>query len=115
VRIRRAILTFLVALSLAIAPLAVSLAALDQSVAASPEATASMHDCCDHDGMPAGPSKPMNECQASAGCLAKCFSFYPLEFSDVVPPALIRGAKSDFAATAMHAHAAAPPFRPPWP
>jgi hypothetical protein len=110
-RIGRTILTFLVALSLAMAPVAGAFALQTGEPTASNEVVASAHDCCDDEGMPA--DHVMKECQASAGCTAKCFSFYALEFSSVTFPSLIGGTKSYFASNALCSQAASPPFRPP--
>jgi hypothetical protein len=109
--IGRTILTFLVALSLTMAPMAGAFALQNDEVAASSEAVASAHACCPDEGMPASPAT--NECHASAGCLAKCFSFHALEFSGATLPAPIGGTKSYFASGPIHSHTASPPFRPP--
>ena len=113
-RIGRIILTFLVALSLSMAPLAGAFA-VAQDEPAVPEASevvvASAHDCCDPADMPAGPVT--SECQASAGCFAKCFSFYALELSGATLPPPIGGTKSYSANDPVYARAASPPFRPP--
>jgi hypothetical protein len=113
-RIGRIILTFLVALSLSMAPLG-AVFAMSQDDPAMPAASepvvASAHDCCDPADMPASPMT--TECQASAGCLAKCLSFYALEFSGATLVAPIGGTKSYSPSDPVHARAASPPFRPP--
>jgi hypothetical protein len=113
-RIGRIILTFLVALSLSMAPLAGAFA-ISQDEPAVPEASevvvASAHDCCDPADIPTGPMT--NECQASAGCLAKCFSFYALEFSGAPLAAPIGGTKSYSPSAPIYARPTSPPFRPP--
>jgi len=43
---------------------------------------ASAHDCCDHDGMPV--DNAMKDCQAAAGCAAKCFSVCGVVFSSAI-------------------------------
>src|SRR5262245_18270292 len=94
-RIGRTILTFLVALSLSMAPMAGAFAFQKDEVAASSVVVASAHDWCSDEGMPSNPA--MNECQASAGCLAKCFSFHALEFSGTTLPSPIGETNSHFA------------------
>jgi hypothetical protein len=110
-RIGRTILTFLLALSLSMAPLSGAFAVQNDEVTASSEAVASGHDCCDHEGMPA--DQGMNQCQASAGCAAKCFNFYAVEFSGAALPLPIGGTKSRFASDPIHSRTMSPPFRPP--
>jgi hypothetical protein len=113
-RIGRKILTFLVALSLSMAPLAGAFA-VAQDEPAVPEASevvvASTHDCCDPADMPTGPMT--NECQASASCLAKCFGLYALELSGPTLPPPTGGTKSYSASAPIYARDASPPFRPP--
>jgi hypothetical protein len=91
-RIARTILAFLVALSLAMLPLARAFVASgDEAMAsevlvasaahedcghaaiASDVVVASAHECCGHEAMPA--DHAMKGCPASADCIAKCFSF----------------------------------------
>jgi hypothetical protein len=110
-RIGRTILTFLVALSLAMAPVAGAFAMQTDEVTASNLVVASAHDCCDDEGMPA--DHVMKDCQASAGCAAKCFSFYALEFSSATFPSSIGGTKSYFVSNALCSQTSSPPFRPP--
>jgi hypothetical protein len=110
-RIGRTILTFLVALSLAMAPVAGAFALQKGEPTASNEVVASPHDCCDDEGMPA--DHVMKECQASAGCTAKCFSFYAVEFSSATLPSPIGGTKSYFASGPFCSQTGSPPFRPP--
>jgi hypothetical protein len=114
-RIGRIILTFLVALSLSMAPLAGAFAVPtdvpQDEPAVSEVVVASAHDCCDPANMPAGPVT--SECQASAGCFAKCFSFYAIELSGATLPPPIGGTKSYSASDPVDARAASPPFRPP--
>jgi hypothetical protein len=113
-RIGRIILTCLVALSLSMAPLAGAFA-MSQDEPAVPEASevvvASAHDCCDPADMPASPMT--TECQASAGCLAKCFGLYALELSGPTLPPPTGGTKSYSASDPVYARAASAPFRPP--
>jgi hypothetical protein len=110
-RIGRIILTFLVALSLSMAPLAGAFAAAQDESAASEVIVTSGHDCCDHESMPTSPMP--NECQASAGCLAKCFSLYGLELSGPTLSPPVGGSKSYFASDPVDARSSSPPFRPP--
>jgi len=110
-RIGRTILTFLVALSLAAAPLAGAFAVPSDEPTASDVMVASAHDCCDHESMPA--DHVMKDCQASAGCTTKCFNFYAVVFSGVAIPSPIGGTESHFVSHAFHSETASPPFRPP--
>jgi hypothetical protein len=110
-RIGRTILTFLVALSLAMAPVAGAFAMQKDAVTASNEVVASAHECCDDEGMPA--EHVMKECQASAGCTAKCFNFYAVIFSDVAMPPPIGGTESCFVSNPFYSQTSSPPFRPP--
>jgi hypothetical protein len=110
-RIGRMILTFLVTLSLSMAPLAGVFAMPQDEPAESELVVISAHDCCDPADMPSSPMA--KECQASAGCFAKCFSLYALELSAAALAAPIGGTKSYFASDPVHARATSPPFRPP--
>lgn len=110
-RIARTILTFLVTLSLAVVPVGGGFAVDTDELAAANEVVASSsHDCCD-EGTPAGPM--MKECQASAGCAAKCFNIYALEFSEAMLPSPIGGTKLFFASDPIYSRTTSPPFRPP--
>jgi hypothetical protein len=110
-RIGRTILTFLVALSLAMAPAAGVFAMQKDEVTASNVVVASAHDCCDDEGMPA--DHVMKDCQASAGCATKCFNVYGELFSSatMVPP--IGGTEAPFVSKPFYSQTTSPPFRPP--
>lgn len=110
-RIGRAILAFLVALSLAALPMAGAFAVQKDDVAPAEMQMASSHECCDDEGMPAGPA--MKECQASAGCVAKCFNVFAAVFSSssILPPT--GGTASPFASDPFVSQTSSPPFRPP--
>ena len=128
-RIGRIILTFLVAASLAMLPMAGAFAVptdeptisdvvaapahegCDHQSIASDVVVASAHDCCDHESMPA--DHVMKECQASAGCVAKCFNFYAVVFSGVTIPSPIGGTESHFVSNPFYSQTASPPYRPP--
>jgi hypothetical protein len=110
-RIGRTILTFLVTLSLSMAPLAGVFAMPQDEPAASEVVVASAHDCCDPADMPSSPMT--TECQASAGCIAKCFGLYALELSGATLAAPLGETKSYAASDPVHARATSPPFRPP--
>jgi hypothetical protein len=110
-RLGRTIWAVLLTLSLAMVPLAGAFALQNDEVAVSSEATASAHDCCPGESMPA--DHAMKDCLASPGCIAKCFNFYAMTFSGVVIPAPTGGTESDFASAPIHALTASPPFRPP--
>jgi hypothetical protein len=106
----RTIVAFLVALSLAMLPMAGAFAVPKDEVTAS-EAAPSGHDCCDPEDMP--PGSPMKQCQSSAGCAAKCSSFFAvtLAVATIYPPT--RGTDPLLASDPIRAHATSPPFRPP--
>ena len=110
-RIGRTILTFLVALSLAMAPAAGAFAMQKDEVTASNVVVASANDCCDDEGMPA--DHVMKDCQASAGCATKCFNVYGELFSSatIVPP--IGGTEAPFVSKPFYSQTTSPPFRPP--
>ena len=110
-RIGRTILTFLVALSLAMAPVAGAFAMQKDEVTASSAVVVSAHDCCDDETMPA--DHVMKDCQAAAGCTAKCFNFYAVVFSGMAIPSPIGGMESRFVSNPFYSQTASPPFRPP--
>ena len=107
----RTIVAFLVALSLATLPLAGAFAVPKDEVTAPEVAAVQMHDCCDPEDMP--PGSPMKACQASAGCAAKCFSFFAIALAGATIFPLARGTDSLFASDPVRAQSASPPFRPP--
>jgi hypothetical protein len=109
-RIGRTILAFLVAVSLAMMPMAGAFAVPSDEPTASDVVVASAHDCCDHESMPAD---QMKDCQASAGCTAKCFNFYALVFSGVTIPSPSGGTESRFVSNPFYSQTASPPYRPP--
>jgi hypothetical protein len=128
-RIGRTILAYLVATSLAIVPMAgafvvpgdepimsdvVAGSAHEgcdhQSIASEEVVGASAHDCCDQ-SMPA--DNAMKGCPASADCIAKCFSFYGVLFSEEAIPPPTGGTESRFVSNPFHSQRGSPPFRPP--
>jgi hypothetical protein len=128
-RIGRTILTFLVAASVALLPTAGAFALpsdeptvsdaviasgddpCDHALMASEVVVASAHDCCNHQSIPA--DHVMKDCQASAGCTAKCFSVVALVFSSVAIPSPTSGTQSHFASNPFYSQTASPPYRPP--
>ena len=128
-RTGRTTLAFLVALSLAMLPMAGAFAVptdepmvsdgvaapahedCDHQSIASEAVVASAHDCCDHGSM--APDHIMNECHASAGCTAKCFSVVAMVFSGAAIPPPIGGTESRFVSNPFHSLTASPPYRPP--
>jgi hypothetical protein len=128
-RLGRTILAFLVALSLAMLPLARAFVAsgdeaiasevmvasahecCDHEVMASDGVVVSAHECCDHDLMLA--DHAMKGCSASADCIAKCFSFYAVLFSEEAVPSAIGGTEAHFKKKPFYSRTASPPFRPP--
>jgi hypothetical protein len=128
--IARTILTFLVALSLAMLPLARAFVAsgheamasevvvasaahedCGHAAIASDVLVASAHECCGHEAVPA--DHAMQGCPASADCIAKCFSFYGVLFSEQAIPSPIGGTESRFVSNPFHSQRGSPPFRPP--
>jgi hypothetical protein len=128
-RMGRIIFAFLVATSLAMLPMAGAFAVpsdestisdvvaapahegCDHQSIASDVVVASAHDCCDHQSIPA--DHVMKECQASAGCTAKCFSVVALVFSGMAIPSPTGGTESHFVSNPFHSLTASPPYRPP--
>jgi hypothetical protein len=128
-RVRRTILAALLALSLAMLPMARAFVAPGNEAMASEIVAASAHDsseheamasdvvvvlaheCCDPDSMPA--DHAMNACPASAGCTAKCFNCYAVVFSGVAIPSPIGGKEAGLVSNPFYSRTASPPFRPP--
>jgi hypothetical protein len=107
--IGRTILTFVLALSVAVLPIGSGFAtpAAEPAVA---ELTMSGHDCCDHDEMPIN---KMKDCQASAACVTKCFSVCGVVWSSPIVHPPLTGVELPFVAEAYHSQSGSPPFRPP--
>ena len=72
-RVGRTILALLVAVSVAVLPLASGTASALKSAEIS--ASETMHDCCDHDSPCDETSKAVNDCASMAACAAKCFNY----------------------------------------
>src|SRR5260370_12732167 len=89
----RSVIALVVALSVAMLPAAGGIAAPEEIPSASELAT-SAHDCCDHDGMPA--DNVMKDCQAAAGCAAKCFSVCGMVVSSPLSHPQVTGAEPFF-------------------
>lgn len=119
-RIGRTILAFLIALSLATLPIAAAAVQRQEATAAN-SVVSSAHDCCDHIGMLANQvdhdrmpaDDAMNECQAAAGCYAKCFDFYGVALSSATIHPLLAGMDSIFVSHTFSPPTGSPPFRPP--
>jgi hypothetical protein len=127
--IGRTILVFLVAVSVVMLPTAGAFALpgdeptvsdaviasadhrCDHESMASEVVAASSHDCCDHQSIPA--DHMMKECNASAGCAAKCFSVVALLFSGVAIALPTGGTASPFVSNPFYSQTASPPYRPP--
>jgi hypothetical protein len=126
-RIGRTILAFLVALSLAMLPMAgIFVASGDEAMASdvvvasahgcdneaidSGVVAASAHDCCDQES-PA--DHRMKECPASAACIAKCCNFYAVLFSEIAVLSTIAGTEAYFVSNLFYSHTDSPPYRPP--
>jgi hypothetical protein len=126
-RIARTILAFLMALSLAMLPMARSfVGSADEAMAAdvvvasehdcehgaktSDPVVASAHECCDH---AATADQAMKGCLPSADCIAKCLSFYAVLFSEEAIPSSIGGTESNFVSNPCYSQIGSPPYRPP--
>jgi hypothetical protein len=69
------------------------------------------HDCCDDASMP---MKDMShDCQAAAGCAAKCFSVYALPTFQSVSPPVPSAPQPPLATDRLAERFGSPPFRPP--
>ena len=110
-QISRTILACLVALSLAMLPIAGAFAVQKDEAATSELVVASAHDCCDHEGMPA--DHAMKDCQAAAGCFGKCFNFCAVTISSATIQPPIGGMEFVFVSKTFVSPTGAPPFRPP--
>jgi len=110
-RTGRTILALFVALSLAMLPIAGAFAVPQNESTASTQTVASAHDCCDDDGSPA--DRAANECQAAAGCFAKCFNFCAVLTPNMTIHLPTNGMVSIFVATSFPSPLGSPPFRPP--
>jgi hypothetical protein len=127
--IGRTILTFLVALSLAMLPMARAFVlAGDEAIASeavvasehhdcdhkamTPDfVVASAHECCDHIAVPV--DHAMKGCSTSADCIAKCFGHYAVLLPQEAIPSAIGGAERHFVSKPFYSRTASPPFRPP--
>ena len=110
-RTGRIILTFLVAMSLALLPMAGAFAVPKDEVTASDAVVASALDCCDDEGMPI--DHMMKDCHAAAGCASKCFSVYGAMFSSPMIHPPVTGAEPSFTTKTFRSQEGNPPFRPP--
>jgi hypothetical protein len=109
--ILRTILAFLIALSVATLPLAGGLALASKPAVASMNPVLTEHDCCDDDSMP---MKHMShDCQAAAGCAAKCFSVYGLSCWEGVSAPVPSSPQPLLVTDGLPQVFANPPFRPP--
>jgi hypothetical protein len=126
-RIGRTILAFLLALSLAMLPMARAFIAPGKEAMASEIVAASAHDgseqeamasdvvvaladeCCDFEAL----DHRMKGCPASADCIVKCSSLYAVLFSEEAIPSAIGGTEAYFVKKPFYSRTASPPFRPP--
>jgi hypothetical protein len=128
-RIGRVIVAVLLALSLAMLPMARAFIAPNNEATASEVVAASApdcseheamasdvvvalaHECCDLEAMPV--DHGMKGCRASADCIAKCSSLYAVLFSEEAIPSAIGGTERRFVSKPFYSRTASPPFRPP--
>ena len=104
-RVNRAIIAIVVALSVALLP------ATAGFTAASPSAGAAMTDCCHNHGMPC--NKAMDDGQATATCALHCFNYVGPNFSGFELVPAVAKTKPLFASRLSRSHTATPPFHPP--
>ncbi len=104
-RVNRAIIAIVVALSVALLPATAGFAA------AAPSAGAAMTDCCHDHGMPC--NKTMDDCQAMATCALHCFNYTASNFSNFGLVPAVAKSKPLFASEFFRSHTATPPFHPP--
>lgn len=116
--IGRPLLTFLVAASVALLPFTGGMAMASTPVPTAQATMMSMPDCCDpDDGMPMDHTSMndimRNDCQANAGCAAKCFTLYPIIFCGSIlhPPAA--NVEPSPLTYHLRSQVGTPPFRPP--
>jgi hypothetical protein len=105
-RVNRAIIAIVVALSVTLLPATAGFAAAPAS------AGAAMSDCCHDHGMPC--NKAMDDGhQAMATCALHCFNYIGPNFSgfDLIPA--VAKTKPLFASEFFRSHTATPPFHPP--
>ncbi len=115
--IARTIVVIWVAVSVALLPIAGRMAVASTPMTTANPTVMSTPACCDHDDGMAMDHTSMNDmgndCQANAGCAAKCFSLCGAIFwGPVLHPAM---AKAEPPPLTQHprSQAGTPPFRPP--
>ena len=110
-RLGRTIVALLVALSVAIIPLAGGARAVLDSVEFS--AVEPIHDCCDHGSPCDEAAKAVNDCASVAACAVKCFNYAVTVLPNVV--VVRRGSSLDPIRDSglVVAQIGNPPFRPP--
>jgi len=106
----RAIIIFVVALSVVMLPVSGGIAA-PEAIPSTSKSVTSAHDCCDHDGMPT--DNVMKDCQAAAGCASKCFGLFGMVFPSPMTHPAVSGVEVSFASKPFRSQAGSPPFRPP--
>jgi hypothetical protein len=109
--VARTILAFLIALSVATLPAAGALGLGSKPAMASMNPVLTEHDCCDDSGMPM--IDMTKDCQAAAGCAAKCFSVYGLSSWEGVFGPLPSAPEPLLVASGLPQLLGMPPFRPP--
>ncbi len=109
--IARTILAFVIAFSVAILPAAGAFALGSKPAMSSTNLVFTEHDCCDDDGMPM--TDMTKDCQAAAGCAAKCFNVYGLSSWEGVLGPLPSAPEPLLVASGLPQLFGMPPFRPP--
>ena len=115
--IARTIVAIWVAVSVALLPIAGGMAVASAPTATAKATVVSMPECCDHDDGMAMEHPSMNdmgnECQANAGCVAKCFSLCGAMFwGPILHPPIAKGEPSPWTQP-LRSQVGNPPFRPP--
>ena len=108
----RKIISFTVALVVALLPILGNVALADTiTLPPSLVTVSASHDCCEDGDGAAGNAMP--GCQASAGCLLKCFNFSGLVSSGSGLSGAVPRREPLLTYEVLHSRSVYPPFRPP--
>ena|SRR5437660_11613793 len=115
--IARTIVAVWVAVSVALLPISGGIAVASTPTMTANAVAVSMPECCDHDDGMAMDHTSMNrmgnDCQANAGCAAKCFSLYGAIYWGPVPPLPMAKLELPPLTQQLRSQVDSPPFRPP--
>lgn len=107
----RILLAFLIALSVAMLPVAGGVGAVMKSNETTEMAAMEDMDCCPHKTNPC--DKAVDGCSSMAVCALKCFSFSGTLSSPVVFPSHVAQLNPVFGTNPFNSQTESPPFRPP--